>query len=236
MRQLNLYANPACVGCFVLGLLGVRCGISPGREPLSASPRANPHHCTAGTWHCLTHTSFLVAYLWHYVSPLKLLGNQIIHKNIFSFNFFLMNKLSIWQQRIILNQSVRYIFQKEGSMFHFTASKFMRQQQKRLFTQYAILQNTIWGVEYHQKICALHFDNKHLYYNFICSTNLNMLTSSTNVSLLQQFYHIAIALHSYEKCTVTAPVHLTPLSATLVTLSEVFAKNTCKIYFKEKYV
>lgn len=88
MRQLNLYANPACVGCFVLGLLGVRCGISPGREPLSASPRANPHHCTAGTWHCLTHTSFLVAYLWHYVSPLKLLGNQIIHKNIFSFNFF----------------------------------------------------------------------------------------------------------------------------------------------------
>lgn len=48
-----------------------------------------------------------------------------------------------------------------------------------------VIQTRILGVEYHHKICALHFDNKHLYYNLIINTNLSILTSSTNVLLLQ---------------------------------------------------
>lgn len=108
----------------------------------------------------------------------------------------------------------------------------MRQQQECLFTQHAIIQNTILGVEYHHKICASHFDNKHLYYNFICNTNLSMLTSSTNILLLQQssiWYNWPLTLilpstHNHEKGkrTITTSVHLTLLSVTLLNLIRFF--------------
>lgn len=108
-----------------------------------------------------------------------------------------------------------------------------------------ITQTRILGVEYHHKICASHFDNKHLYYNFVCNTNLTMLTSSTNILLLQQFWLLysnllstltLLSTHYHEekgKCTVTTSVHL--ILSTVTLLSEASAKNTCKSYFKEKY-
>jgi len=106
-----------------------------------------------------------------------------------------------------------------------------------------IIQNRILGVEYSHKICASHFDNKHLYYNFICNTNLSMLSSSTNVLLLQQFCILYSNLlstcillsthHHEEKGKHTATVYL--ILSTVTLLLEAFAKSTPKSYFKERY-
>lgn len=83
-----------------------------------------------------------------------------------------------------------------------------------------IIQTRILGVEYHHTGCASHFDNKYLYYNFICNTNLSVLTSSTNASLLLQFCIMysnllstftLLSTHYHEekgKHTVTTSVHL----------------------------
>lgn len=52
-----------------------------------------------------------------------------------------------------------------------------------------IIQNWILRVEYHYKICALHFDNKHLHYNFICNKTLIMLISSKTILLCSHFVY-----------------------------------------------
>lgn len=108
-----------------------------------------------------------------------------------------------------------------------------------------IIQNWVLRVEYHHKICDLHFDNKHLHYNFICNKTLSMLSSSKNILLCSHFVYCIVTFSQLLLCfTLTVmrkkenaqQLLLFTSSCQLSAMLETFPKNTRKSYFKEKYL
>lgn len=137
-----------------------------------------------------------------------------------------MNKLNIWQQSNFKSISMWYFSVKREHVSFYRIK--IHETTATMSTILNIIQTRILGVEYHHKICASHFDNKHLYYNFICNTNLSMLTSSTNILLLQQFCILysnllstLLSTHYHEekgKRTATTSLHLILPTVTLLNL------------------
>lgn len=67
-------------------------------------------------------------------------------------------------------------------------------------TRLNTIQNWIWREEYHYKIRALHFDNKHLHYNFICNKTLSVLSSSKTILLCSHFVFCIVTFSQLLLC------------------------------------